>query len=67
MENTPLKCFVKSNACPSYKDLAQALILIIVPVILMIVFGFCTIRNIHQSRQRMTPSNINEQFMLRNQ
>ncbi len=31
-----------------YNDFGQTLIMIIFPVIIMLVFGFCTIRNIHQ-------------------
>jgi hypothetical protein len=57
---TPLKCFPKSNACFLYANVAQALIMIIIPVILMLIFGFCTIRNIHQTRQ-VAPTRSNEQ------
>ena len=54
--NTPIKCYTISNACRLYNDITLALMSIIIPSMVMLVFGGLTIRNIHQSRQRMHPS-----------
>ena len=53
---TPIKCYTTSNACRLYNDINLALVSIIIPSIVMLVFGGLTIKNIHQSRQRINPS-----------
>jgi uncharacterized membrane protein YeaQ/YmgE (transglycosylase-associated protein family) len=64
MVNTPFKCFEKSKICHVYNDVVQGLIINIAPIIVMLIFGFYTIRNIHQSRQ-VAPNMINRNFILR--
>lgn len=48
---TPLKCYAKSDACRIVNDLAQALVTTIIPSIFMLIFGLCTIANIHRIQQ----------------
>jgi hypothetical protein len=55
---TPLKCYAKSDVCREYNDLSQSLIIIIIPSIIMFIFGLRTIKNLRQLR-RLMPSNTN--------
>jgi len=65
MIGTPLKCYPKSTICQRYNDFAQALIVIIIPIIIMLFFGFSTIKNIHQSG-RIAPNSNNGHAVSRN-
>ena len=53
---TPVKCFSTSNACRLYNDISVTFMSIIIPSIVMLIFGALTILNIQQSRQRINPS-----------
>ncbi|UJR18212.1 hypothetical protein I4U23_005113 [Adineta vaga] len=52
LENTPLKCYSKTAICRLITDLTYALIIYTLPLVLMIIFGLLTIRNIHQIHNR---------------
>jgi hypothetical protein len=54
LQNTPLKCYAKSNICRIFNDLSQSLITTIIPSLIMLIFGLNTITNIHRS-QLMNP------------
>jgi hypothetical protein len=54
LQNTPLKCYAKSNICRIFNDLSQVLITTIFPSLIMLIFGLSTITNIHRS-QLMNP------------
>ena len=53
---TPLKCFTTSSACRFYNDISVTLMSILIPSIIMLIFGGLTIANIHRSRERINPS-----------
>lgn len=53
---TPIKCFTISNACRIYNDISVTFMSIIIPSMVMLIFGGLTILNIQQSRQRINPS-----------
>ncbi|CAF1023377.1 unnamed protein product [Adineta steineri] len=54
---TPIKCYTTSDVCQMYNNLAIAFFIIIIPVIVMLVFGFSTIKNIHGNRRVTTNLN----------
>ncbi|CAF0746286.1 unnamed protein product [Adineta steineri] len=56
--NTPLKCYGKSFVCQVISDTFYGGISVILPLILMIVFGLKTIFNIHQIQIRVHPRQI---------
>ena len=56
LTGTPMKCFSISNECHLYNDIVLTVMSTIIPSIVMLVFGGLTIKNIHQSRQRINPS-----------
>lgn len=49
LQNSPLKCYAKSNTCRIINDLSQAFITTIIPSLIMLIFGLNTITNIHRS------------------
>ena len=51
--NAPLKCYGKTDICRLSNDLIYAYITIIIPIIIMIIFGVMTIINIHQIKTRV--------------
>lgn len=53
LTDTPLQCYGKSQACRLSTDMIYSLITIIIPLILMIIFGLMTISNIHHVRVRV--------------
>ncbi|CAF1592573.1 unnamed protein product [Rotaria magnacalcarata] len=55
LTNTPLKCYTKTVWCSVLNDLSLALITILCPLILMILFSTMTILNIRSSRSRLQP------------
>ncbi|CAF2467680.1 unnamed protein product [Rotaria sp. Silwood2] len=56
LTNTPLKCYTQTQLCGIVSDLFFALITILVPLILMIIFGFLTVSNVRKSRFRLHPT-----------
>jgi hypothetical protein len=62
---TPIKCYTTSDACQIYNNLAHALLTILVPATVMLVFGFATIENIRRSRL-VAPVSMPEQTVSRN-
>jgi hypothetical protein len=61
--NTPTKCYSKSSACLLLNNLSLALISILCPLLIMILFGLMTISNIRQSHLRIhhQPTNASGQ------
>lgn len=58
---TPLKCFNKDGLCRLMNDLMFAILTILCPVILIVIFGLMTISNIRQSRGRIVAVVNNQQ------
>ncbi|CAF4176701.1 unnamed protein product, partial [Rotaria sordida] len=58
--DTPLKCYGKTDACRFITDSSFAVITILFPLVLMILFGLLTISNVRQSQRRI------HQLQLRN-
>jgi hypothetical protein len=52
---TPLKCYTKAVTCGMISDLCYVLLTMIIPVLLMVVFGLKTISNVRQSHSRLQP------------
>jgi hypothetical protein len=64
--DTPLQCYGKNQECRLITDLIYALITIIIPLILMIIFGLMTISNVHLVHIRaQSTSNISLNTRLR--
>jgi hypothetical protein len=53
--NSPLKCYGNTLSCRLYSDLCFAFITILIPLILMMIFGLITISNIHHSQNKIQP------------
>lgn len=51
--NVPLKCYGKTIACRVVSDLIYGWFSIIIPLILMIIFGFRTVNHVRQSQTRI--------------
>ncbi|CAF1340726.1 unnamed protein product [Rotaria sordida] len=51
--DTPLRCYGKTNACRLITDSSFAVITILFPLVLMILFGLLTISNVRQSQNRV--------------
>ncbi|UJR19402.1 hypothetical protein I4U23_022532 [Adineta vaga] len=58
LTNTPLKCYSKTVICAIISDLCFALITILSPLCLMLIFGLMIISNIRQSRARVQQTSI---------
>ena len=56
MPNSDLKCFNKTPACRIVNSLLFAIVTIILPLILIAVFGLMTISNIRSSRNHVIPA-----------
>ncbi|CAF1202727.1 unnamed protein product [Rotaria sordida] len=64
LPEAPLKCYGMTSTCRIFNDVVYACSTVIVPSILMLIFGFLTIHNISRSLRVITPyinmvSNIN--------
>jgi hypothetical protein len=55
--DTPLPCYSKSPECRLLADLSLALITIVCPLLVMVVFGLMTISNIRKTVHRVRPIN----------
>ncbi|CAF4711959.1 unnamed protein product, partial [Rotaria sp. Silwood2] len=51
--DAPLKCYGKSHTCRLITDLTYLFITIVIPLILMILFGLLTISHVHHSHSRI--------------
>ncbi|CAF1106234.1 unnamed protein product [Adineta ricciae] len=51
----PLRCYGSSHACRIFNDLAYASSTVIIPSILMLIFGLLTIYNIHRTHRTIQP------------
>jgi len=51
----PLKCYGKSYNCRVFNDLVYASSTVMIPSVLMLIFGFLTIHNINRSRRAIEP------------
>ncbi|CAF2520284.1 unnamed protein product [Rotaria sp. Silwood2] len=54
---TPAKCFGYSTECRLYTDLSFTIGIIVIPSLLMTLFGFLTINNIHQLKKCVNTRN----------
>ena len=53
--NTPLKCYNKDTNCRLLNDLIFTIVTILLPLIIISIFGSMTISNIHLSLRRIQP------------
>ena len=60
LPNTPLKCYGKTAYCRLLTDITYACFTIILPVVLMTIFGLMTISNMRQIQMRAKSSSIKE-------
>ncbi|CAF1116990.1 unnamed protein product [Adineta ricciae] len=58
LTNTPLKCFSRNVPCRLVNDLTFAIIAILCPLALILVFGWLTILNTHKILSRVGPLTI---------
>ncbi|CAF1120321.1 unnamed protein product [Rotaria sordida] len=64
LTNTPLKCYTQTMICGIVSDLFFALITILIPLILMIIFGLLTISNVRKSQFRLHPTTSSNAFLI---
>ena len=64
LTDTPLECYGKSQTCRFFTDMIYTLITIIIPLILMVVFGLMTISNVHHVRVRVQQTMNNSMTQL---
>ena len=57
LTNTPLKCYSKTVTCSIASDISFALITILFPLLLMLIFGLMIISNVRQTQARLQPIN----------
>ena len=53
--HAPLKCYGKTDACRMLNDIIYASSTVMIPSLLMLIFGLLTIRNIHRSYRAIQP------------
>ncbi|CAF4284862.1 unnamed protein product [Rotaria sp. Silwood2] len=51
--DAPLKCYGKSQICRLINDLTYSFITVVIPLILMIIFGLLTISHVHRVHNRI--------------
>ena len=67
LTNTPLKCYSKTVMCGIVSDTFFALITILFPLLLMLIFGLMIISNVRQTQVRLQPMNtINNSYVGQN-
>ncbi|CAF4685896.1 unnamed protein product, partial [Rotaria sp. Silwood2] len=54
--NAPLKCYEETEKCRVITDLTYVILSIIMPLLLMIVFGLLTISHVHHLHSRVAPT-----------
>ncbi|CAF4972663.1 unnamed protein product, partial [Rotaria sp. Silwood1] len=58
LTQTPLKCYGKTEICRMITDFSYAVITIVIPIIVMIIFGLLTISNVQNSYRRICITTI---------
>ena len=58
LTNTPIKCYTKNVACGIVSDLSLVLITILIPLVIMIMFGLMIISNVRQTQSRLQPMSM---------
>ncbi|CAF1229590.1 unnamed protein product [Adineta steineri] len=53
IEDQPLKCYGNTETCRLITDLSYAFISILIPLIIMVIFGLLTISNVHRIHTRV--------------
>ena len=56
--NTPGKCFNNGMTCRLMNDMLFAVCAILIPLLVMTIFGFMTITNVRHARNRIHPSHV---------
>lgn len=64
---TPLRCYGKTALCRLFSDIAYGTISISLPLVIMIIFGFKTVFNVHQTKLRIHKQRIEPVPTLRTQ
>jgi hypothetical protein len=62
---TPLKCYGKTTLCRLFSDITYATISILLPLLLMIIFGLKTLYNVHQTQLRVHHQRIEMTSIIR--
>lgn len=57
LRDAPQKCFGKSPECRLISDLSFVIITVLLPLIIMIIFGLLTVAHVRQSRHRIHNAN----------
>ncbi|CAF2367413.1 unnamed protein product [Rotaria sp. Silwood2] len=55
LPQAPLKCYGMTETCRIFNDVVYASSTVIIPSLLMLIFGFLTIHNINRSRRTIEP------------
>jgi hypothetical protein len=55
LPQAPLRCYGKSYECRVFNDLVYASSTVMIPSLLMLIFGFLTIHNINRTRRAIEP------------
>ncbi|CAF0797682.1 unnamed protein product [Adineta steineri] len=58
LTNAPIKCYTKTVACSILSDMTFALITVVIPLLLMFIFGLMIISNVRQTQARLRPVNM---------
>ncbi|UJR16747.1 hypothetical protein I4U23_003647 [Adineta vaga] len=53
--NSPVKCYTRTVTCGILSDISLALLTILIPLVLMFVFGLMIISNVRQTKLRVQP------------
>jgi Mg2+/citrate symporter len=56
LEKTPIPCFNKNDQCRLVNDLIFAIVTTLIPLIIILIFGWMTILNIRSSQNRIKPN-----------
>ncbi|CAF3336469.1 unnamed protein product [Rotaria sp. Silwood1] len=62
LTQTPLKCYGKTEICRMTTDFSYAVITVVIPIIVMIIFGLLTISNVKNSRRRIFTKTVTQIF-----
>jgi len=67
LKNTPLECFNKDMKCRLLNDLIFAFVTILIPLMVIVVFGWMTILNVRSTQSVMKAKSINKSSKRRDQ
>ncbi|CAF1113212.1 unnamed protein product [Adineta steineri] len=56
IKNSPLTCYGRSIACRLYNEISSALLFVFIPSIIMLIFGFATVKNVRKLLTSIAPS-----------